>query len=80
MINLLLRKIKGPKLTFPQWKLLASAFSNIAQAVILFSLAAFFVPEAVSLSSSFSQNLAVGFLFGGLLLLAIAVIISKKER
>jgi len=40
--------IKGPKLTAAQWKLLSSALSNIAQAIVLFSLAAFFVPEVVA--------------------------------
>lgn len=72
--------IKGPKLTIAQWKLLASAFSNMSQAVILFSMAAFFVPEAVSLPVNFSQVLAVGFLFGGLLMLAVGVIIIRKGR
>lgn len=72
--------IKGPKFTTAQWKLLASAFSNISQAVILFALAAFFVPEAVSLPGNFSQILAVGFLFGGLLMLAAGVIIVRKGR
>lgn len=72
--------IKGPKLTAAQWKLLASAFSNMSQAVILFSMTAFFVPEAVSLPGNFSQVLAVGFLFGGLLMLVVGVIIVRKER
>ena len=37
------------KLSPSQWKLLASAFSNMSQAVMLFSAAASFVPEVVGL-------------------------------
>lgn len=70
--------IKGPKLTNAQWKLLASAFSNIGQAVILFSLAAFFVPEAVQLPKDFSKLTAFAFTISGWLIFAVAVIISKK--
>lgn len=72
--------IKGPKLTNTQWKLLASAFSNIGQAVILFSFAALFVPETVQLSKDFSQTLAVEFFIGGLLTLTAAVIIVRKGK
>lgn len=70
--------IKGPKLTIAQWKLLASAFSNISQAIILFSLAALFVPETVGLSKDFSRLVAVLFLTSGLSTLGGAVIISRK--
>lgn len=68
------------KLTNPQWKLLASAISNISQGIILFSLAAFFVPEAVGLPRDFSQIIARNFLYGGLSLLLSAVILSKKGK
>ena len=61
-----------------QWKLLANAFSNIAQAIILFSFASFFVPETVGLSRDFSRLLSVGFFISGLLILGVAVTISKK--
>lgn len=72
--------ISKPKLSPTQWKLLSSAFSNIGQAIILFSLAAFFVPEVVGLKSDFSKGEAILILFSGLFLLTIAVIISKKGR
>ncbi len=72
--------IKGPKLLPRQWKLLASAFSNISQAIILFSAAAFFVPEAVGLAKNFSRGLAFAYLVCGLSLLAIGVIIAKKGK
>lgn len=70
--------IKGPKLTHPQWKLLASGLSNIGQAVILFSLAAIFVPEVVSLSGIFSRFVAIGYLSCGLFILIVAVILSRR--
>lgn len=72
--------IKGPKLSQDQWKLLSGAFSNIGQAIILFSLAALFVPEAVGLSKNFSRFLAVGFLMFGLTTLYTAVIMSKRGK
>ena len=72
--------IKGPKLSPNQWKLLSSAFSNMSQAIILFSLAAFFVPETVGLPKDFSQFKAFGISVFGLYILLIAVIITKKGR
>ena len=57
--------IKGPKLSTEQWKLLASAFSNISQAIILFSLAAFFVPETVGLPKEFPRIVAFSFFISG---------------
>lgn len=72
--------IRGPKFTSSQWKLLASAFSNIGQAVILFSFAALFVPEAVQLAGNFSQKLALEFFIGGLLIITAAVIIVRKGK
>lgn len=70
--------IRGPKLTPSQWKILSTAFSNIAQAVILFSGAAFFVPEVVNLSRDFSKIIALGFFLGGFFFLCISVIIAKR--
>lgn len=67
--------IKQLKLTGPQWKLLAGAFSNISQAIILFSLAAFFVPVTVGLSKTFPHLAAVGFLINGLLILIFAAML-----
>lgn len=72
--------INGPKLTPSQWKLLSSALSNISQAAILFSLAAFFVPEAVSLSKDYPKFLSLSFLISGLFMLVGAVIIIKKGK
>ena len=72
--------IKGPKLTAAQWKLLASAFSNMSQAIILFSLAAFFVPEAVGLAKNFSRFVALMYFFGGLITLNMGVIMVKKGK
>ena len=51
-----------PKLSKEQLKLLSSAFSNISLAIIIFSLASFFVPEVVGLSKDFSRLIALGFL------------------
>lgn len=70
--------IKGPKLNQRQWKILSSALSNIAQAILLFSGAAFFVPETVGLSISFSRITAIIFFFAGLLILTGAVILGKR--
>ncbi len=72
--------IDGPKLSREQWKLLAGAFSNISQAIILFSLAAFFVPEVVGLSKEFSRGTAVIFCFGGFIVLTFSAIIVKKGK
>lgn len=52
----------------------------MSQAIILFSLAAFFVPEAVSLPKDFPRVLALGFLICGLIILMAAVIIIKKGK
>lgn len=72
--------IKGPKLNSAQWKLLASAVSNISQAIILFSFAAFFVPETVGLSRNFSQIVSVGIFISGLLTLLLAAIIVRRGK
>lgn len=72
--------INGPKLTPNQWKLLSSAFSNMSQAILLFLLAAFFVPEVVGLKTNFSKGLSILILIGGLSLLGLSVIIVKKGK
>lgn len=70
--------IKGPLLTPEQWKLLASACSTMSQAIILFALTAFFVPEVVNLSKDFSRLVALGALTLGLIILYGAVIIATQ--
>ncbi len=70
--------ILQPRLSKEQWKLLASAFSNMSQATILFSAAAFFVPEAVGLAKDFSRGIALAFFAFGLTILLVAVILAKK--
>lgn len=72
--------LKGPKLTLGQWKLLSSVISNISQAIILFGLAALFVPQALNLEGNFSKEFASLILISGLSLLIAAVIISKRGR
>lgn len=72
--------MKGLRLSPEQWRLLSGAFSNISQAIILFSAATFFVPEAVGLSTSFSKATAFIYFLGGLLTLAIGVILSNKGK
>lgn len=67
-------------LTPAQWKTLASALSNIGQAVILFSFAAYFVPQSLNLPESFSKQFPVLAFLDGVLILAVAVIISKKGK
>ena len=71
---------KHPKLAPSQWKTLTSAFSNISQAIILFSLAAFFVPQTVNLPEDFSKEFAIWVLIYGLVLLTLAVLISKRGK
>ena len=73
--------VKPPQLfkqASSQWKLYGNAFSNIAQAIVIFSLAAIFVPEAVSLSRNFSQVFGVTCFIAGLILLYVAGILIKK--
>lgn len=67
-------------LTPNQWKVLASASSNIGQGIILFALAAFFVPEAVGLPSSFPKDFSIKILLGGLILLISAIIMSRENN
>jgi len=62
-----------------QWNLLAGAFSNIAQGVILFSLGAYFIPKVVGLPDDFPVERSINFLLGGLILLAVGVTIVKKR-
>lgn len=70
--------IRGPKLVPKQWRLLATGFSNISQAIILFSLAALFVPETVGLLKEFSRSQALIYLLAGLILFGLGVILMKK--
>lgn len=67
-------------LTKPQWKLLAGTISNISQGIVLFSLAAIFVPEVVSLKKDFSRTDGIFYLSDGLFLLIIALIIARKGK
>jgi len=67
------------RLTPNQWRVLASAISNISQGVILFSFAAFFVPQAVSLPENFSKEFAIRFFGGGLILLISAIMMSRSK-
>lgn len=70
--------IKWFRLNTNQYKVLSSAITNVAQAIILFALAAFFVPQTIDLPEDFSQQFALLALIQGLLLLIVAVIMSKK--
>ena len=72
--------LKWFRLTPNQWQVLSSAFSNMSQAIILFSLAAFFVPEAVGLTKDFSRLYALLYLLGGLLFLTSAVILRERGK
>lgn len=67
-------------LTPHQWKTLASALSNIGQAIILFSFAAYFVPKTINLPNDFSKEFPILTFIDGVFILAVAVIISKKEK
>lgn len=71
---------KSIRLTSAQWKVLVSAFSNMGQAIILFSLAALFVPEIVNLTHEFSRIYAIIFLLGGLALLISSVLTARKGK
>lgn len=69
------------KLLPGQWKLLASAFSNMSQAIILFSLAAIFVPETVQLNIGYPKVIGIViFVFGLMLLVASVIIVKKGEK
>ena len=70
--------IEGPRFSPKQWSVLSSAISNLGQAIILFSLAAYFVPEAVQLKSEFPKVNALLMLFFGTIVLAGSVIITPK--
>lgn len=70
--------IKGPSLRPKQWKVISSGLSNIAQAVIIFSLAALFVPEAVGLPREFSRLQSLVYLICGFIIFGIGVKISQK--
>lgn len=67
-------------LTPVRWKVLTSAFSNMSQAVILFSFAAFFAPKVVNLNENSSKELAIFAFVSGLLLLFAGVIMSEKGK
>ena len=60
--------------------LLSGAFSNMGQAIILFSLAAFFLPETIGLSVDFFRPAAVLFFVFGLIKLTTAAILVKKGK
>ena len=68
------------KLTSAKLKIFASASSNIGQAIILFSLTAFFFPEVVSLPKEFSKEIASLVFIGGLLLIIGAAIITREDK
>ncbi len=70
---------KEIELSHTQWRRLAAALSNISQAVIIFALAAIFVPQAVGLDKDFSHLTGFIYLFWGLFILIAAIIISKRE-
>lgn len=74
----MIRKI--PRLSKSQWKLLSSALSHMGQALMLFSAAAFFFPETVGLQNNFSKITALLSFLYGLLLLVLAVILTKEEN
>lgn len=54
--------------------------SHVSEAIILFSLAAVFVPETIGLPKEFSRITAILFLVSGLTTLVIAVILAKKGK
>ncbi|MBI2334780.1 hypothetical protein HYU96_03165 [Candidatus Daviesbacteria bacterium] len=72
--------IRRLKLTPAKLKIFASASSNIGQAIILFSFAAFFFPEVVSLPINFPKEFAFLTFVGGLLLIIGAAIINPEDK
>lgn len=68
------------RLTPNQWNVLYTAVSHISQGVILFSLGAFFVPEAVGLPLTFPKDFSIKILIGGLVLLLSAIIMSREKK
>jgi len=70
--------IKRPRLLPKQWRLYASGTSNVSQAIILFSLTAIFVPEAVSLSQDFPKLISVFYLLIGLMIFILSGIIMRR--
>ena len=68
------------KLHPSQWKRLTSALSTIGQAIVIFSLAAIFVPEAVGLPTDFSKIIGFIYLFCGLIIIVGVVILAIKEE
>lgn len=65
-------------LSSQQWQMITSAIANISQAIILFALAACFVPETVNLQRNFSGQIATLFLVTGLLFFILGIIIRKE--
>ncbi len=70
--------IQDLKLIPKQLETISSAFSQMGQVITLFSLGALFVPESVNLSKDFPHLASLMFLIGGLMILAISIIIVKK--
>lgn len=68
------------KLTKYQWQVLSSAIIHIAEAVLIFSLAAFFAPVSLSLASDYPRINSLGYLISGLTLLTIGIILSKRGK
>ncbi len=68
------------KLLPKQWSLYAKALSNISQAIILFSLAAIFVPETVSLLKDFSKLISFAYLIIGVIIFILSGIIMRKGK
>jgi hypothetical protein len=68
------------KLSQAQWKILISVMSNTSQAVILFGLAGYFVPQSINLTLDFPRKFAVLTLVAGLLILLATVILGKRGK
>ena len=63
-----------------QWKRINTGLATTAQAIILFAIAAVFVPETVGLDPHYSKFFAIIFFIYGLLLFVVAVILTKEEE
>lgn len=68
------------KLLPKQWKYISDIFSNVGQAVFIFSLAAFFTPEAINLGKDFPKMLASVFIVSGLIIIGIGAIILRRGK
>lgn len=80
LYSILLKILPRPHLSDSQYLYIASAVKTFADAILIGSTAAFFLPETLQLTRPILLNRFVQFFITGLIILALGAILERRGK